>query len=435
MRSDPERFTAAVDGVLITDEVLRRTTVGRETHREDEPVLPFVQLLAEDADLALSRLLQHALDRCLAGSAGLCAIETDGNGGDVFRWVAVAGPLTTYVGSAKPRHASPCGICVDGGSPQAFLRPARQFAYLAPLGLAEVVVVPVRREGIIVATLWIASHDSERHFSREDVRLLEWLAPYTAVAMRMQQLKADAAAATDARDSLLLRVAHELRQPVHTILGWVDMLQQGALDPSRLQAAYAAIEQGAQAQAQLVSDLLDLAQLATGALRVTAAPMDVCALVRSLVDQLMPISRTRNVVVGFEVEEPVRLVVADQQRVRQIVSNLVLNAIKFTPDHGKVTVGVRDIGEHVEIAVQDTGVGVESDFLETMFDPFRQSDNRVHGREHGVGIGLTIVKELVKACGGSIHAHSDGVGKGTTITVLFPVAPNPPLSGGPAPSC
>lgn len=216
-----------------------------------------------------------------------------------------------------------------------------------------------------------------------------------------------------------------MKQPVHAIVGWVEMLRRGVLDPPTLPAAYEAIEQNARAQDQLLSDLLDLSQLSEGALRIELQPVDVCTVVERLVQNLTPLSLARRVTVKCELHRPVRFAMADARRVRQILSNLVLNAIKFTPERGAVTITVREVDEWVQIVVNDTGVGVSPEFLRAMFDPFQQGDTRVTGRERGVGIGLTIVRELVESCGGSVRAESEGPGHGTTMIVQLPICDGP----------
>jgi len=188
-----------------------------------------------------------------------------------------------------------------------------------------------------------------------------------------------------------------------------------------LSAAYEAMDQTARSQDALLSQLLDLSRIRGGALRVDLQPVDVCALVESLIESLVPLSKRHEVTVKCDLERPVRFAIADEQRLRQILSNLVLNAIKFTPQSGHVTITVREVEDRVEVVVRDTGVGVAPEFLRSMFEPFQQGIHTVTGREQGLGIGLTIVRELVEACGGTIRAHSDGIGRGTTMAVQLPI--------------
>jgi len=156
-------------------------------------------------------------------------------------------------------------------------------------------------------------------------------------------------------------------------------------------------------------------------LRVDLQPVDVCAVAESLVEGLVPLSMKHDVTVTCDLERPVRFALADEHRLRQILSNLALNAIKFTPQSGRVAIVVREADDRVEIVVRDTGVGVAPEFLRSMFEPFQQGIHSVTGREQGLGIGLTIVRELVEACGGTIRAHSEGLGRGTTMVVRLPL--------------
>jgi signal transduction histidine kinase len=281
--------------------------------------------------------------------------------------------------------------------------------------------VEFHHAGEQLGTLWVVAHRPERHFDPEDARILSNLAGFSAAALRVQRLRVQAEAANQAKDRLLVRISHELRQPLHTLLGWIDMLRKGAVDSDKLSAAYEAMDQTARSQDALLSQLLDLSRIRGGALRVDLQPVDVCALVESLIESLVPLSKRHEVTVKCDLERPVRFAIADEQRLRQILSNLVLNAIKFTPQSGHVTITVREVEDRVEVVVRDTGVGVAPEFLRSMFEPFQQGIHTVTGREQGLGIGLTIVRELVEACGGTIRAHSDGIGRGTTMALQLPI--------------
>jgi len=369
-------------------------------------------------------LLTLARESRDADSSGVTLIEHGDDGSDVLRWVAVSGPLSRHVGRTTPRDRSGCGICLDRASPQLFVNPARHFPDLAALGppaIHEALVVEFHHAGEQLGTLWVVAHRPERHFDPEDARILSNLAGFSAAALRVQRLRVQAEAANQAKDRLLVRISHELRQPLHTLLGWIDMLRKGAVESDKLSAAYEAMDQTARSQDALLSQLLDLSRIRGGALRVDLQPVDVCALVESLIESLVPLSKRHEVTVKCDLERPVRFAIADEQRLRQILSNLVLNAIKFTPQSGHVTITVREVEDRVEVVVRDTGVGVAPEFLRSMFEPFQQGIHTVTGREQGLGIGLTIVRELVEACGGTIRAHSDGIGRGTTMALQLPI--------------
>jgi signal transduction histidine kinase len=425
MHDDPGASAASLDDVLITRELFGRPPRAPDFAGESDALQRLVQLLADDPDALLQRLLSIAREFCQADSAGVTLVEPGSDGGEHLRWVAVAGPLSKHVGRVTPRARSACGVCLDRASPQLFVNPARHFSDLGSLGpptIHEALVVEFHHAGEQLGTLWVVAHRPDRRFDPEDARILSNLASFSAAALCVQRLRTQAEAASDAKERLLVRISHDLRQPLHTILGWIDMLRRSAIDEDKLQAAYEAMDQTARSQDALLSQLVDLSRIRGGALRMDLQPVDVCAVVEALVQSLVPMSMSHGVTVKCELHHPVRFAMADEQRLRQILSNLVLNAIKFTPKSGHVTITVREVQDEVEVLVEDTGVGVAPEFLRSMFEPFQQGIHSVSGREQGLGIGLTIVRELVEACGGSIQAHSEGIGRGTTMVVHLPIA-------------
>ena len=425
MHYDPGPPVASLDDVLVTRELFGRPPRAPDFAGESDALQRLVQLLADDPDTLLQRLLSIAREFCQADSAGVTLVEPAPGGGDLLRWVAVAGPMSKHVGRVSPRNRSACGICLDRASPQLFINPARHFSDLAPLGpptIHEALIVEFHHAGEQLGTLWVVAHRPDRHFDPEDARLLSNLASFSAAALCVQRLRTEAEAASEAKERLLVRISHDLRQPLHTILGWLEMLRRGAIAEDKLAGAYEAMDQTARSQDALLSQLVDLSRIRGGALRMDLQAVDVCAVVAALVQSLVPLSMSHGVTIKCALHHPVRLAMADEQRLRQILSNLVLNSLKFTPSSGHVMISVREVDDQVEVVVEDTGVGVAPEFLRSMFEPFQQGMHSVSGREHGLGIGLTIVKELVEACGGSIRAHSEGIGRGTTMVVRLPIA-------------
>lgn len=408
-----------LEGVLITRDLWDRPARPPDYACEAEALHRFTQLLANDADLILQQLLVLALDCCAADSSGVSLLESGSDGAQVLRCVAAAGPLAPLKGTITARGDSPCGVCLDLQAPQLFDMPARHFtglAFRSPEIYETLVVELGTPKDAAFGTLWIAAHAPERRFDGEDARMLSHLSSFTAAALRIQR-RGGTTAAAELHDQVLVQIAHDLRQPLTGILGWIDLLQADRLAPDRIPIAYDAIRRSALAQERLVSDLLDLSRIRAGTLHVELQPVDVCAVVEEVIASFVPASLSHEVSLDCAMERPVRLVIADQHRLRQIVSNLILNALKFTPPSGRATVKVRELDDHVEIVVQDTGVGMSREFLDVVFEPYRQGTQVVSGRARGVGIGLTIVRQLVEACGGTIVAHSDGVGLGTTMKV------------------
>lgn len=230
------------------------------------------------------------------------------------------------------------------------------------------------------------------------------------------------------KDEFLATLSHELRTPLNAILGWTMMLRHGQVQGEHVAKALDTVDRNARAQAQLIEDVLDVARVITGKLRLELTTVDVRAVVLAAVDGLRPAAKAKGVRIVIEAADDLPLINADGARLQQIVWNLVSNALKFTPARGEVAVRVSRSGAELIIRVSDTGIGLSPEFLPFVFDRFRQADQsqtRAHG---GLGLGLAIVKHLVELHGGTISAFSDGPGRGATFTVSLPM----PLAIGPA---
>lgn len=241
-----------------------------------------------------------------------------------------------------------------------------------------------------------------------------------------QHARDDAERANTAKDDFLGMVSHELRAPLNVIAGWASVLKQsqerGVLAEATATRAISTILKHCQAQAQLIDDLLDVSRIASGHLTLEMRPLDLSACVRAVVDGLQPTAEARGLTLsGTGLQQPHRIQ-GDQRRMQQIVSNLVGNALKFTPRGGRIGVTLSRIGPTVELAVVDTGIGVAVELLPRLFDRFTQADITRTREYGGLGLGLSIVRHLVLAHGGTVTAHSEGEGRGTRLTVRFPAA-------------
>lgn len=243
-----------------------------------------------------------------------------------------------------------------------------------------------------------------------------------ALLVREQQARHDAERASRSKDEFLATVSHELRTPLTSILGWSQMLQNGlASTPELQQRAAAAIERNARAQAQLIDDILDVARVVTGNLRVERRSIDIASLLSAAIESVRPSAESKGLAVDLHVENELPPIHGDADRMQQVLGNLLGNAVKFTPK-GRVGVTVRLKGSSIIIEVEDTGIGIAPELLPHVFDRFRQGDGtsrRLHG---GLGLGLAIVHHLVAAHGGTIEAHSRGEGLGSVFTVKLPVS-------------
>jgi K+-sensing histidine kinase KdpD len=238
-------------------------------------------------------------------------------------------------------------------------------------------------------------------------------------AVREQAARAHAEAAAQAKDALLNRIAHELRAPLTTILGWVQILQQTAADAQRTTRGLAGLQRNAQLLARLVGDLLDVSRIHVGKLRVRLEPIMLGPVISRALEDAAIGAAEKGVTLDCAVQ-PVQSVLADEQRIEQVVTNLVSNALKFTPAQGRVTVKLFEKDGCARLVVADTGEGIPSEFLNHVFEPFSQG--RSENSSQGLGLGLAIVKHLVDAHHGEIRVESGGPGHGTTFVVQLPLA-------------
>ena len=269
---------------------------------------------------------------------------------------------------------------------------------------------------------------------------------YRLVAGRLELLERERAARAAAeeanrlKDQFLATVSHELRTPLNAILGWAEILRRNAtLDDARRDRGHQAIYDSARRQARLIDELLDVARIMSGKLQLEPTSVDVRAIVRSALEVVQPLADKNRVQVSVDGEASSGVIRGDGARLQQILWNLLTNAVKFTPPGGRVHVTLVRSATMLEIAVTDTGCGIPREFLPFVFEPFRQADGSTTRRHGGLGLGLSIVKHLVDAHGGTVSVDSGGDGRGATFTVrlpvvAFPAAPSEPLAGPLAPS-
>ena len=238
--------------------------------------------------------------------------------------------------------------------------------------------------------------------------------------IRAEVSRTEPETANRTRDVFLAAVAHELRRPLTAILGWTRMLRHG--DSTDIDRGLEIIERSAKNQQLLIEELLDVSRIATQ-FRVTLSVIAVNEVLRDVADEAMPAATDRDVQIISNLVPQPTLVLGDALRLQQIVGNLVANAIKFTPDGGRVTLTLEHTGLHAQIEVADNGIGIERSFLPRIFEPFVQADTYPSRSAGGLGLGLAIVRHLVELHGGTIEAQSEGPGRGTRMIVRLPLAP------------
>lgn len=265
--------------------------------------------------------------------------------------------------------------------------------------------VPLRMLGINVDINERKQHNEERE------KLLE----------REREARHDAEKANRLKDEFLATVSHELRTPLTAVIGWTHLLRAGTLDEKNTIRALETIERNAQAQNQLIEDLLDVSRIITGKLRLDVRSIEPSAFIEAAIEAVQPAAAAKNVRIQKVMDTGVGVLSGDADRLQQVVWNLLSNAIKFTPRGGRVQVRLERINSHIEIIVNDTGQGIAPEFLPFVFDRFRQADGttaRLHG---GLGLGLSIVRHLVELHGGTVHAESHGANQGATFTIKLPL--------------
>ena len=223
-----------------------------------------------------------------------------------------------------------------------------------------------------------------------------------------------------AKDRLLAEVSHELRTPLTVILGWTKVLKQGAVDKLSTQALEI-IERNASKQAQFIEDLLDVSRSLAGQLRLELSPIALGPLIKQAVDSLHQKAEAKQQTLSLEIGDSELAVMGDARRLDQVMWNLVGNAIKYTPEGGRIDVKLERVGSDALITVRDNGIGINPAFLPHIFDYFQRAPGAAVGRDAGLGLGLSIVLEIVKLHHGVIEAHSDGEGRGTTMRVRLPL--------------
>ncbi len=239
---------------------------------------------------------------------------------------------------------------------------------------------------------------------------------------RAQEARTNAEQANQLKDQFLAIVSHELRTPLNAILGWSDILKNGTLPAARRTRAVNAIYDSAQRQARLIDELLDLSRIISGRLRLERSPVEWNDVMRAALDVAKPAAEQKKISFNVEVDPSPGPFVGDPARLQQIVWNLLTNAVKFTPEGGQVYVRLSRVDDAIELMVSDTGEGISPEFLPSVFEAFSQADGTITRRHGGLGLGLSIVKQLVEAHGGRIEAGSDGQGRGSTFVASFPVS-------------
>lgn len=247
--------------------------------------------------------------------------------------------------------------------------------------------------------------------------------------LALREAKAAAESANQLKDQFLATLSHELRTPLNAILGYACMLRMDSIAPENRQRAIEVIERNAVAQNRLIEDLLDMSRITTGKVRLDPTAIPVVSVLREALEGVKPAADAKRLTVDVDFDRFAGSVMADATRLQQIFWNLLTNAVKFTPEGGRVAVSLRRTRTNVEIVISDSGRGISPTFLPFVFEPFRQGESRSDRALGGLGLGLAITRQLVELHGGTIRASSPGVDQGAAFTITLPCASAPHAAG------
>ena len=238
---------------------------------------------------------------------------------------------------------------------------------------------------------------------------------------RAEAAQREAEAAARAKDEFLTTVSHELKTPLSAVIGWTDILLTKRLDGATSIRALQTIQRNARKQLHLIEDLLDVSRTSAGQFRLRLQSVDIANVIEASIDVVRPAIEAKGLQLQTFVGKTATLVTGDEQRLQQVIWNLLANAVKFTPAGGLIEVRLEHSITHALIVVKDTGEGIAQDFLPHVFERFRQADATTTRPHDGLGLGLAIARHLVELHGGTIEARSAGAGKGAQFTIQLPL--------------
>jgi signal transduction histidine kinase len=291
---------------------------------------------------------------------------------------------------------------------------------LTRLGCQSLLLIPLVARGQTLGLVTFGSRQPYR-YEGADLSLAQELAGRAAMALDNGRLHHEAQAASRAKDEFLAMVSHELRTPLSAVLGWASILRSHRHDETRARQALDAIERSVRSQAQLLEQLLDVSRIVAGKFELRLAPARLNEVIDAAVDSVRPSADEKGIRIDAHLAADLPLMAVDADRLQQVVANLLSNAIKFSPDGGPVEVDLRRADASAEIVVKDNGIGIKREFLPYVFERFRQATGPSATWNRGLGLGLSIVREIVQKHGGSVAAESAGEGKGSTFRVQLPL--------------
>jgi PAS domain S-box-containing protein len=298
------------------------------------------------------------------------------------------------------------------------------FLHGMPAGRVPVrsyLAVPVRgMSGVVIGGLFFG-HPEAGRFTEQHERLAVGIGSWASVALENARMFSVAQESSRLKDEFLASLSHELRTPLNAVLGYARMLRAGVVRAERQPNAIETIERNATSLAQIVEDVLDISRIVSGKIRLDVQPVEVPEIVRNAVDAVTPAADAKGVRLESVLDPRASPISGDPERLQQVLWNLLSNAVKFTPRGGRVQIRLSRINSHIELSVADTGIGIPPEFLPHVFERFRQADAGIAREKGGLGLGLSIARQLAELHGGTIDAASGGRDQGATFTVKLPL--------------
>jgi signal transduction histidine kinase/CheY-like chemotaxis protein len=465
----------SVDTVLCTDELQRRPSRPPDLEAENRALTSLMRALAESPDAVLQRMVETMRDTFDVGSAG-CSVLVDKGDAPRFYWPAIAGAWKTHIGGGIPRSFCPSGDVLDRNIPLLFTRPQRRYTYLKDVepGIEECLLAPFHINGIAIGTLWLVSHDQQRKFDREDLRLLLNLTEFASSAYQafafsermrhlnealllgalsqheateaeeklnsllraeiaerkliedeLQQATLNAEKASLSKSEFLANMSHELRTPLGSILGQAQVMELGSPLTDVQQRSVKHIQKAGWHLADIINDILDLAQVEAGKLSVKLEAVSLAEVMRECKAMMEPLAQARRITMSFPCLERRLYVHGDTKRIKQVLINLLSNAVKYNRESGSIMVDCSTVeAGRVRISVRDTGEGLTNTQVSQLFQLFNRLGQEAFNMT-GTGLGLVMTKHLTELMEGTIGVEST-VGIGSVFWIELKQMPAPP---------
>ena len=421
----------------ITNRKRAQEKAEREHHR-----LAFLAQMAETLPKYLDyrKTLRAIAALAVPAIADWCAVDVVRDDGEIERLAVVDGdparteiareiglryddPTLPYSAHQVIRTATPVLIprITDEMISAAAHGDQHRIEAVRSLGLISYLCVPLMVSGRAVGAMALVTAESGRRYSNDDLRFAEDLAWRIGLTMENARSYEGLQRANRLKDEFLATLSHELRTPLNAILGYSRMIRAGMLSGANLTGAVATIERNATSLNQMVEDVLDVSRIVAGKMRLTVQAIELPLVIHEAVDTIKPAAEAKRIRIHTVIDSQVGPISGDPDRLRQIIWNLLANAVKFTPKEGQIQVRLERINSSVEIIVSDSGIGIPTDFLGHIFERFRQADSGTTREHAGLGLGLSIVRNLAELHGGTVSASSGGPGTGATFRVRLPL--------------